>query len=162
MNKKILSVFISLLAVAMLTVPMFMVYAKNDKFIEVTGEYSLLYNGVNEVKRPDGNRIWSQTDCTTMWTGGIEAEGLCDFTIIFFKPVLQHNQVGHSTVFTLTDPTIDGVTYEGCELTIGGCYGGWRILGGTGDLANVHGQGTKWAGSDILTMEYEGVIHFDP
>jgi len=161
LKNKIFCIFVSLLAVAMLTLPISIVYAKNEKFIEVSGEYSLSYNGVNEVRRPDGNRIWSQTDCTTTWTGGIAAGGSCDFTIIFFKPVLQHNQVGHS-VFTLTDPTIDGITYEGCELTIGGSYGVWRILGGTGDLANVQGQGTKWAGNDVFTMEYEGVIHFDP
>ena len=39
----------------------------------------------------------------------------------------------------------------------------WVIYGGTGELANLHGQGTYYAvtpGGD--TLAYEGQIHFDP
>ena len=43
-------------------------------------------------------------------------------------------------------------------------YGTWEILGGTGGLANVHGQGVWWGpgmGNDPDHW-YEGQVHFDP
>jgi hypothetical protein len=44
-------------------------------------------------------------------------------------------------------------------------YGQWVILGGTGGLANAHGQGT-WGGpgigSDPASFWYSGQVHFDP
>jgi hypothetical protein len=159
----------------MLALPMSMVYAKNDKndkFTPVSGVLYLLYDGTNELKYPDNNIIYSSPDCTALWTGDIGGEftvtpqATCDFTFIFIKPVVdgvsivdyQRNLV--QDVHTLTDPIIDGTQYYG-ELTIGGSNDYWRIVGGTGDLANVHGQGTKW-GIDPVTIEYEGWIHFDP
>ena len=169
LKKKILGVFVSLLIVAMLALPMSMVYAKNeknDKFIAVSGVLYLFYDGTNEYLLPDDNFIWSQPDCTTMWTGGIIAGGTIDFTLTFIKPVWDGiTVVDYQTslvreVSTLTDPIIDGTPYTG-ELTIGGDKDYWRILSGTEDLANVHGQGTKY-GTDPFTVEYEGWIHFGP
>lgn len=166
-NKKVLGVFVSLLAITMLALPMSTVYAKNDKFIAVSGEFFLFYNGVPEFKFPDNNFIWSQTDSTAMWTGDIITSGTCDFTLIFIKPIWDgtnivdmHTSVVHE-VYTLTDPMIDGVQYYG-ELTISGDMGNWRILGGTEDMANIHGQGTKWSTENPIIIGYEGWIHFDP
>jgi hypothetical protein len=41
--------------------------------------------------------------------------------------------------------------------------GTWRIIGGTGELANVHGQGV-WGNAEDPTkgVHYEGQIHFNP
>jgi hypothetical protein len=49
---------------------------------------------------------------------------------------------------------LDGKTGEG---------GTWVIIGGTGDLANLRGQGkyTPSATSTYINI-YEGQIHFDP
>ncbi len=43
-------------------------------------------------------------------------------------------------------------------------YGQWVILGGTGGLANVHGQGTWWGPGYGYDPDhwYEGQVHFDP
>jgi hypothetical protein len=180
MNRKIVAIIVGLMTIAMLALPMSMVYAKNeknDKFIAVSGSFSFLYDSENEFKEPDDNYFWSQSDCTTFWTGGIGGDSpgtqaTCDFTMIFIKPVwLYVPELGTVTivdyqrnvvqeVHTLTDPIIDGTPYSG-ELTIGGDNDYWRILGGTEDLANVHGQGTKY-GTDPFTVEYEGWIHFGP
>ena len=173
MNRKIVAIIVGLMTIAMLALPMSMVYAKNeknDKFTAVSGTIYLFYDGENEFKEPDDNYFWSQPDCTTTWTGDITAGGTVDFTMIFIKPVwdfvgdlytivdYQRNIV--QEVYTLTDPIIEGTPYTG-ELTIGGDNDYWRILGGTEDLANVHGQGTKW-GIDMFTIGYEGWIHFGP
>lgn len=41
--------------------------------------------------------------------------------------------------------------------------GTWVIISGTGDLANLHGQGTWWHSRTGATgLEYEGQVHFDP
>lgn len=40
--------------------------------------------------------------------------------------------------------------------------GNWIILSGTGDLANLHGQGTWWHTKTITGLAYEGQVHFDP
>ena len=39
--------------------------------------------------------------------------------------------------------------------------GTWVIISGTGELANLHGQGTWW-NLGLGQFEYEGQIHFDP
>ena len=167
MNKKILSAFVSLLAVGMLALPLSMVHAQNDKFVEVTGVFYLAYDGENGGNFPGNNFIWYQTDCTMMCTGSIIAAGTVDFTFIFIKPVYEGASVVDShrglvrEVYTLTNPIISGIPYEECELTIGESCGNWRVLGGTGDLANVHGQGTTWGITEFM-IGYEGWIHFDP
>ena len=39
--------------------------------------------------------------------------------------------------------------------------GTWRIISGTGELANLHGNGVFWA-TGLGAVHYEGQIHFDP
>ncbi len=46
------------------------------------------------------------------------------------------------------------------NLDIGLWSGKWVILGGTGDLAYLHGQGT-WEGPSF-NLDYSGQIHFEP
>ena len=48
---------------------------------------------------------------------------------------------------------INGKTGEG---------GTWVIIGGTGDLANLRGQGTYASSGNPYVMSYEGQIHFEP
>jgi hypothetical protein len=40
--------------------------------------------------------------------------------------------------------------------------GTWVIIGGTGDLSGLHGQGTWWHTSGIPGLRYEGQVHIDP
>jgi len=40
--------------------------------------------------------------------------------------------------------------------------GTWVIIGGTGDLANLHGQGTYSPTANPNVVNYEGQVHFDP
>ncbi len=41
--------------------------------------------------------------------------------------------------------------------------GTWRIVHGSGDLANLHGQGTWWhTQTGYAFFDYEGQVHFDP
>jgi hypothetical protein len=40
--------------------------------------------------------------------------------------------------------------------------GTWVIIGGTGGLAGLHGQGTWSHTAGIPGLQYEGQVHFDP
>lgn len=45
-----------------------------------------------------------------------------------------------------------------------GVVGTWTILGGTGELADLHGQGSVTAGPalPVVIVDYSGQVHFDP
>jgi hypothetical protein len=171
MNRKIFGVFIAVLAVVILALPMSAVFAKNDtngKFIPVEGSasYALQGSGTKIVvpnPYPGPNAIWAKIGCASVWTGDIEADdATCDFRTIFFNfvpPLSSEGLVTHLT-WTLKDPTIAGEPYEG-ELVISVGSGGWRIISGTGELANIHGQGTG-EGAGPGGIEYEGYVHFGP
>jgi hypothetical protein len=52
-------------------------------------------------------------------------------------------------------PVMQGFGYD--------LLGTWRIVHGSGDLANLHGQGTWWHTPTGYTFfDYEGQVHFDP
>ena len=48
---------------------------------------------------------------------------------------------------------LDGSAAEG---------GNWVIIGGTGELASLNGQGTYSPGANPAIINYEGQVHFDP
>jgi hypothetical protein len=168
MNRKILGVFVAILAVAMLALPISVVLAENnenDKFIPVEGGASYnLGTGTKIVGfNPGNNYIWAKTGCIATWTGDIETEDVtCDFRTVFFgytPPLSSERLVTHLT-WTLINPTIAGEPYVG-ELVISGGNGNWRIIGGTEELAKIHGQGA-WEGTVPGGVAYEGYVHFDP
>jgi hypothetical protein len=165
MNKKIslVSLFCVLIAV-MLVSPISSVSAKNDKFIEVKGDIPILFDpsSVDFIHRGKSNtETWSyQFDA--QWFGGIEGSGY----IIGWWTITKMNtpewKIVAIEVITLTDPKIDGQVYSG-DLIIGGSVTNWRIIGGTEELANIHGQGKKLIDDfDPFLIHYEGVVHFDP
>jgi hypothetical protein len=160
-KKKIL---ILALIFAMLALPISGVFAKNEKFIHVSGTIFLTYDGQIENIQKGKSDTWvlTGTDWSGPWIGGIEGTGVynCRWALHKFDPATFESNIVPQEIWILSDPTIDSTPYEG-DLIIGGSPGGWRIIGGTEDLANVHGQGTKL---DInpFTIGYEGWIHFDP
>ncbi len=48
------------------------------------------------------------------------------------------------------------------DMTTGAVQGHWVILRGTGDLENIHGQGTFGGGAGGATITYSGQVHFGP
>jgi hypothetical protein len=179
MNRKILGVFVAILAVAMIALPISVAFAENDKngkFIPVSGEAVYTWYGPGSGTSilvpnpyPGRNFIRAKTGSDATWKGDIATtDATCDHRTIFFgyePPLSSEGQVPHLT-WTLINPTIAGEPYEG-ELVISGmgnsqgAHGNWRIIGGTGELANIHGEGT-WEGTVPGGVAYEGYVHFDP
>ena len=165
MKKKIslVSLFCVLVAVMLLS-PILSVFAENDKFIEVEGDIPILFDpaSVDFIHRGQSyTETWSyQFDA--QWFGGIEGSGYITGWWTVAKIDTPEWKIVPIEVVTLNDPKIDGKTYSG-DLIIGGSTVNWRIIGGTGELANIHGQGKKLIDEfNPFLIHYEGLVHFDP
>ena len=170
MNKKILGIFVSLLAVAMLTLPMSMVFAKNNpRLIDVSGQFWEIESTRDTRQAGESaNVITTIIEGHLGWSGNFVGESFGHSHLV------QHYQSnkGHTTAqnintledaaLVVTDGEYEG-TYEG-TLTIKISTGHWRIISGTDDFANLHGQGTTYFITPFpsLTFGYEGTVHFDP
>ena len=115
-------------------------------------------------QQADGNLIVKQIEY-----GNLAGDVVGPFT--FERTVIVHsngkvNMHGVMTVepVSIFDIDISGSTYTqimNARIVAGTIQGQWTILSGTGDLANVHGQGT-FTGSPRVGGTYSGKIHFDP
>jgi hypothetical protein len=155
MKKKILGIFSVLIVLAMLTLPMSVVFAKdNPKFMEVSGEIISLGGATIELT-PAGNSDNVKmiiTGHSFQWTGSFEGISIADGRWILHK---DHRSPWN--IHTL-QAEIDG---KSGTLIIKIAGHNWRIISGTGDLANLHGQGTTWR-IEGPVFGYEGQAHFDP
>jgi hypothetical protein len=162
MKKKVLVVA---LALAMLALPMSAVSAtKPDKFVEVGGEVLAMGPPSMEIM-PAGksDNLIMDVLVTHMWEGGISGTGTVEVQWIMHNSDDPENTwVNVLGLITLTGevaglPGTVTIKFSSVSNT----KGHWRIIGGTGELANVQGQGTLTPISQML-IEYEGVVHFNP
>lgn len=156
MNKKILGVFGSLLVVAMLAVPISAVYA--TKSMPVEGTFFPTPGSAFET-RPAGksDNLFVEIEGPHAWTGSFEGTSWSEGRWNVHRYDTPDVWMVVSVTFTL-DVEYDGLTGT---LTIKFNRGNWRIISGTGDLANLRGQGTTYGVSEWV-MGYEGQVHFDP
>jgi len=156
-NKKVLVIVLAL-AAAMLALPISVVSA--TKPIPVEGTF--FPTGIPSIEmRQAGNsdNIIFDVSGPQTWTGSIVGSGSGEGRWVVHKA--SDPDSGHATtrnVLTL-DVVFDG---KAGTLTIIGDQGNWRIISGTGELANLRGQGTTFVIVDMLLMGYEGQVHFDP
>ena len=141
----------------MLALPMSGALAKNDKLIYVSGEFAITYSGDSSNVQKGKSDTWIQTyEWDAYWSGGITGSGTAKGFWVLIKhdpSTFAPERIIPQEVATLSNPTINGEDYAG-DLVIGQSPGSWRILSGTDDLANVHGQGKKWI-VDIFTIGYD-------
>ena len=97
------------------------------------------------------------------WSGDISGTATAKATwIVHNAPLFSPDAwLNVHAIITFSDATVLGVSGG---LTIRLCVTGtdcyWTIIKGTGDLANVHGQGTGSTATEPFT--YMGNVHFDP
>ena len=166
MNKKLFGVLISVFVVAMFSLPMLTVCAKKpDKFIEVEGTF--FGTGAPSmdviVAGKSDNQIM-YVSMPQMWTGDISGTGIVEPRWVMHNyDVPENTWVNVLAVITLTGEVAGAsgtVTIKFSSVSSRG--GNWRIIDGTGELANVHGQGTLYPTAEQMVFGYEGVIHFNP
>lgn len=154
LSRKIIGILTILLAIAVIALPISSVCA--TKPVNVSGTFSA---GVIPVPvKFAGNNIIFEHSGTGAWTGDITGDSIG-----------VHRWVSHANGITnvrveLTFPSATVLGESGTLYILflgkitgpGVGEGTWRIIGGAGDLANLHGGGTWSPG------QYEGQVHFDP
>ena len=183
MNKKILGAFVAVLTVAMLTLPMSVVFAA--KPMDVSGQWfftGMMVPPYTDIKNAGANRLATQHNTGEYDVGPILGtfEQHIYMKIHFGDPEVVKNLPPNPMDWppnnynwhierTFTG-TVDG---KSGTLTMnleakgsspgypGSLTGTWVIIGGTDQLANLHGQGT-WTNLGMGRLAYEGKIHFDP
>jgi hypothetical protein len=165
MNKKILVVFVCMLAVAMLATPIIgLAYAKPSEPVSGT---ILIIDTVPamppKVAGESDNRI-IMLDIFEEWSGDIEGFATTEARWIVHNAPLFVNPdawVNVNAILTFADATVLGKSGTlTIKVHVAGTDSHWTIMGGTGELANVHGQGT--ASTATTPFTYTGKVHFDP
>lgn len=174
-GKKIAFAFVLLLALAALTLTITPVRASTP--IHVSGTFSTVATRLS-IDKIAGDNIFSTYSGVSTWTGGIScptgnghgtqnriAHFAGDPNSIPAPALLYINLKVDST---LTAATIDGQTggltlrLNGISYPDGSSEGTWHIVDGTGDLANIHGEGTWGKAAGPSQTLYSGIVHFDP
>ena len=157
MKKRIISVFVSLLVVSIFALPMSAVYATKPTYVEwdsVTG----MYLATPVVDVVGENTIIITKTVKTWENGDITGIGTTESRMIIHKD-------GHITTSAVTKITVTGFMGDAVVGTLvvkHGSIGLWRIISGTGDLANLHGEGEVTSNSAPKTWTFKGQAHLDP
>ena len=156
MSKKKFGVFVSLLVVAVLAMPMSNVFATNPTSMTDIHFYVTDYPAeqIDRELGVSGNIFRTIVDLPVAFVGPIFGVGDYDAHVLL-KPDGTINAHG---VVTLTFARVDGKI--GTLIIKMETYN-WRIISGTGNLENLHGEGTvTWVNSIHYILD--GQIHFDP
>ncbi len=165
------AMFVALLAALLLTMSMSVAYA--TKPIPVSGIFSVT-KGVGSITYwqagESDNHIWTLSDYTTTWTGDISGIGTYDgrwVTHNYGPPAGDEwvNSRGSYTIAATVDGKSGTLYIEGVGNSGNPQPSTWRIIGGTDELANLHGQGTfepNLATPSPYDYLYSGDVHFDP
>ncbi len=158
MDKKILGVFASLLVVAILALPMSSAYATPSTTVSFT--ITVVEKGGMDTY-PSGKSDTSiviKSDWITACTGDIVGGGYFDV-----REVVRGADKTSSGLYVITgtlDSTKSGTLYIKTSVNTRDPQPSyWRIVSGTDDFANLHGQGTFVFQAGLL---FTGKVHFDP
>jgi hypothetical protein len=159
-NKKVLGIAVFLLTVAMLATPCIgMAHETPPTAISGTfrpaGAPSIVINTAGN----SDNQFWDLA-APMAWAGGIS--GACTYVgHLHLKSgiIVTSNDVW--TLAAIVDGKSGALTIRGVRSPSG--EGHWVIISGTGDLANLHGEGTySQPNTGAPVYAYTGQVHFDP
>ncbi len=131
----------------------------------VSGTIDFLSNvpaGPPKVAGKSDNRI-RMRDIVEVWSGDIVGTGTTEAKwIVHNAPVTNPDAwLKAYGIITFADVTVLGRSGSlTIKMVIAGTEGHWTIMEGTGELANIHGQGT--ASTATEPYPYTGQVHFDP
>ena len=166
MKKKIRLTVLTLATVLFSTLYFGAVVAKPSTPVSGNIEFiSVFPAGPPKVAGKSDNRMIIM-DIIEEWSGDIEGIAIAKATWIVHNAPLNTNPGAWLNVHAIIicdDATVlgksGGLTIK-LRVAGSGANCQWTIMGGTGDLANVHGQGK--ASMDTEPFEYTGHVHFDP
>lgn len=162
---------LALLLVCML-LPM-AAYAGPPQFVQ--GDFTYVPLGCEVEKWANGNQfLLGCSDEGDWYQGDFDGESTEEYKVVLhgsdggWPPLFESGFYKGTVTFTGTVAERTGTvvmlfvgTSPGGEGGIDNWSGTWRIISGTGDLANLHGQGVFW-NNGTLDIHYEGRIQFAP
>jgi ABC-type antimicrobial peptide transport system permease subunit len=168
MNKKILGIIIVLMAVAILTTPLLgITYAKKSTFVNGT-QMITNFIPLGEIPKGKSDNVLMTSTLFVTWSGDIAGDTEYERRLMLHKWVPPSG--GPETKVNIHEriyfPTVTVLGKTG-SLTLAVNLGGskgvfrWTIIEGTGELANLHGNGRYWL-DEAPFYDYEGYVHFDP
>jgi len=151
-NRKVLLVVLTLAVFLLVTPYVGGVYATKPLSVSFTSTGTGV---LSSVARPAGesDNVITEAVHNLAWTGDFEGTCIMEVRLVFHEEGYNYQEI---VTFT---GTVSG-EHTG-TLTIVGGQGNWRIIGGTGELSNLHGQG-KMELTGIATFTFTGQVHFDP
>ncbi len=158
MNKKIMVIA---LAVAMLAVPISAVYARKPMLVAGTMSPAGMPTIVTSQPGKSDNLVLEISN-SMAWVGSFVGSSTAQ---VHWNVIKSSDEEAPGHHMSGKSVWILDAVYDGKEgtLIIKGDQGIWRIISGTGELANLRGQGTfSIINPDIMLMGYEGQVHFDP
>ena len=149
--------------------------------VDVSGDF--VYVPVIVGLKQAGDNLFLDATDTATWTGAFEGDSTEEYVAVLYRTTggldifdpaftFEHAFYKGTVIFTGEVQGRMGtleILFEGRSPgDLADWTGTWRILSGTGELANLHGTGifynnTDDVGNKILgDIHYEGQIHFDP
>ena len=161
MNKKILGVFASLLVVALFATLMSSAYATPPTPVEFTITVVTPGDTTPDPSGKSDTSIVTKSNFITDCTGDIVGSGSFDVREVVRKGGAYKTSTG-LYVITGTMDSKSGTLYIKTSVnTKDPQPSKWRIVSGTGDFANLHGQGT-FVFIPNTGLVFTGKVHFDP
>lgn len=161
--KKIVKTICCLLTlIALVTLALAPATANANPPAEVSGNYVFGNTTILEVRQASGNTIIKDVTNQVV-NGDIAGSAIFERTFILHSSG-KYNIQGIDTITASVGGRSGTITLRIAgtgDLIAGTVQGKWTILSGTGELANLHGQGTLTGMSNVAGT-YSGQIHFDP
>jgi hypothetical protein len=163
LKRKILLTVLALALVLLATPYIGNAYAKPPE--AVAGEIVLTSVVLSEPPRPAGesDNTILRLDILEEWSGDIEGTATTEASwIVHNSPYTNPDAwVNVHAIITFSDVTVlDRSGTLTIKIDVEGTEAHWTIMGGTGELANVRGQGKGSIATEPFT--YTGLVHFDP
>ena len=143
-----------------------------DSPVDVAGDFVYI-PAIVSLKQAGSNLFIDATDTAT-WTGAFEGTsteeyvvGLHGSTGVFGTPDFAFKEAIYKGTVTFTGEvegkagTLEILFVGKAPGDLADWTGTWRILSGTGELANLRGTGVFWNNAP-MDIHYEGQVHFDP
>lgn len=147
------------LAVLLSTLLIPMVQATKPTTVE--GDWTYGYDVFEIIKQADGNTIVYVEEHGT-WTGDfVGTSKMVVSGVIHSKGFITFEGVINFDGSVLNKDGTLVIHYTGKVTSAGEIISQWVIQSGTGELANLRGQGTFISGEDY-DVDYSGQIHFEP
>ncbi len=164
-----------LLGLMLLSSALTIIVVQASRPAEVNGKYSAIpppsYNVIASDGKSDNTK--QDTVIRTIWEGSITGIGDLEMDSTNLNDgALDERGVVHGVVTLKTGISVFGVVKTGSltikihnVITAGDKSGGvWRIVGGTGELKGLHGEGTLEMFSFLpkIVIAYTGQVHYEP